>query len=152
MRVRCTGEGDIALPNTSLERTPRSRPNRRKAPWSEQLRGGAAQLEAVRRPVAFPARLLGGTPVPYHSPDHIQTRRPLDAQDGSALPQRSMARQARQGSRVHIGLGYLRSVDCPESSRRWIRPPYPRHGELQELSLVQPLGQPGRNRAMASEA
>src|SRR3990170_1763093 len=47
MRVRCTGEGDIALPNTSLERTPRSRPNRRKAPWSEQLSGGAAQLEAV---------------------------------------------------------------------------------------------------------
>jgi len=49
MRVRCTGEGDIALPNTSLERTPRSRPNRRKAPWSEQLRGAAAQLAAVGR-------------------------------------------------------------------------------------------------------
>src|SRR3972149_7689893 len=49
MRVRGTGEGDIALPNTSLERPPRSRPNRRKAPWSEQLRGGAAQLEAVRQ-------------------------------------------------------------------------------------------------------
>jgi len=37
----------LAQPNTSLERTPRSRPNRRKAPWSEQLRGAAAQLAAV---------------------------------------------------------------------------------------------------------
>ena len=39
----------LAQPNTSLERTPRSRPNRRKAPWSEQLRGAAAQLAAVGR-------------------------------------------------------------------------------------------------------